>query len=243
MASKEAFPLGVYAQGQTRWLGKRIARETLWNAAKNKLRGKRVLDVGCGYGHYIQDFLNLGAAEVYGIDYLDNMIEQGNEKVCFECLSTHDMKFDKEFDVAMCIFVIMWSKNYEELLTSVSNVHKALKPNGVLFCYVPNCVAELKSWSEEDGVKYGYRRLFTDGLDDGDKMNVHFYDLKGKPTNWEMTFFRQETYERCFEEAGFRNVRVVDPVIRDEWRSEFGAEYVDKMLNPTRDLLFVAEKL
>lgn len=79
------------------------------------------------------------------------------------------MKFDKEFDVAMCIFVVMWSKNYEELLTvnrrllkpssetfqSVSNIHKALKPNGVLFCYVPNYVAELKSWSEEDGVKYG----------------------------------------------------------------------------------------
>lgn len=87
-------------------------------------------------------------------------------------------------------------------------------------------------------------------------MNVHFYDLEGiftflyssvfhlgKPINWKATFFRPETYERCLEEAGFRNVRVVDPVIRDEWRSEFGAEYVNKIVNPTRDLLFVAEKL
>src|SRR6185503_8741082 len=42
--------------------------------------GRRFLDVGCGPGHYCVTLAKLGAADVYGIDFAENMLEIARER-------------------------------------------------------------------------------------------------------------------------------------------------------------------
>src|SRR5262245_53936637 len=44
------------------------------------VKGKRVLDVGCGDGHYTRILRKAGAAEVVGIDISDRMIKLAREQ-------------------------------------------------------------------------------------------------------------------------------------------------------------------
>ena len=43
------------------------------------LTGKRVLDLGCGFGHVARYARQMGAAEVLGLDISDRMIEAARE--------------------------------------------------------------------------------------------------------------------------------------------------------------------
>lgn len=51
------------------------------------LTGKRVIDLGCGYGWFCRYALNSGAAEVKGIDLSEKMLERAQELTPYERIS------------------------------------------------------------------------------------------------------------------------------------------------------------
>lgn len=78
-----------------------IITEILDNAGIGK--GKRVLDVACGTGVLISDYLKRDVAGVTGIDISEKMISRArlkfdDERVCFICGDVEETEFDEKFD-------------------------------------------------------------------------------------------------------------------------------------------------
>ena len=117
-----------------------------WETLKGILpdfKGKRMLDLGCGYGwHSIYAMVN-GASSVVGIDISQNMLKVAKEKTHFFfflyiCGAIEDMDFKEEsFDIVLSSLAFHYIKDYKEL---IEKINKVLKPNGILIFTVEHPV-------------------------------------------------------------------------------------------------------
>ena len=110
-----------------------VTGEALYSQIDFPLKGKRLLDAGCGYGRYLKHFQKAGAI-VYGIDASRAMVELALEhNPNLKTLSVQRMEktsFKSNFfDVIVSRFAIQHAKN----LTPVfEELHRILKPGGYL---------------------------------------------------------------------------------------------------------------
>ena len=85
------------------------------------LTGKRVLDMGCGYGENCREFVRLGAADVVGIDISEKMLavaaeENACERVRFLRWSMSDLAvLPGEFDVIFSSLAMHYVKDFPAL--------------------------------------------------------------------------------------------------------------------------------
>ncbi len=98
------------------------------------LTGKKVLDLGCGYGFYTDYFKSIGA-DVLGVDGSANMVKiaRTRYKNCFfeVCDITEIFPFTNEsFDLIFCNQVLMDVENIENVF---SECYRVLKPNGIFY--------------------------------------------------------------------------------------------------------------
>lgn len=97
------------------------------------VKGKRVLDVGCGNGLLTAKLCALGA-DVTGIDASRSMLELAQTNcpaAHFELMDAADFSFAEPFDVVFSNAVFHWVEDQDALLTCV---RRALKPGGILVC-------------------------------------------------------------------------------------------------------------
>jgi ubiquinone/menaquinone biosynthesis C-methylase UbiE len=109
-----------------------------WETLKKVLpdfTGKRVLDLGCGYGwHCIYAMAN-GASSVVGIDISHKMLEVAKEKTHFtqiqyRCCAIEDVDFPAEsFDVILSSLAFHYGADYETL---IKKIYSMLKTGGNL---------------------------------------------------------------------------------------------------------------
>ncbi len=105
------------------------------------LKGKKLLDLGCGTGGHLQLYLKRGAAKVIGTDLSEKMLEQA-EKDLQKCgqfsgrFSLYHLPMEKlaelpecHFDVITSSFAFHYIEDFPALLASIAN---KLKPNGIL---------------------------------------------------------------------------------------------------------------
>lgn len=92
-----------------------------------KLSGKKVLDLGCGYGWHCQYAVDQGAEAVVGIDLSEKMLEKAREltdkgNVTFERCAIEDFDAeDESFDVIFSSLAL----HYVEDLRSVFQKHSS----------------------------------------------------------------------------------------------------------------------
>lgn len=96
--------------------------------------GKDVLDVACGTGVLIPDYLKRGAASVTGIDISPNMAESAKAKfpqpeVTILCGDVEAADFDKQFD---CIVVYNAFPHFPDPERLIERLSGLLKPGGSL---------------------------------------------------------------------------------------------------------------
>lgn len=117
-----------------------------WETLKGMLpdfKGKRMLDLGCGYGWYSIYAMENGASSVVGIDISQNMLKVAKEKTHFSeveyiCGAIEDMDFKEEsFDIVLSSLAFHYIKDYKEL---IEKINKVLKPNGILIFTVEHPV-------------------------------------------------------------------------------------------------------
>ncbi len=97
----------------------------------------RVLEVGCGNG-FLTDVLRQAVNHVDAFDYAENMVEKA--KVSFGEKNNrffHDnllapANLQGQYDVIVCVRVLINLRNFEEQKLALDNVHRALKPGGRL---------------------------------------------------------------------------------------------------------------
>lgn len=117
-----------------------------WETLKGMLpdfKGKRMLDLGCGYGWHSIYAMENGASSVVGIDISQNMLKVAKEKTNFSeveyiCGAIEDMDFKEEsFDIVLSSLAFHYIKDYKEL---IEKINKVLKPNGILIFTVEHPV-------------------------------------------------------------------------------------------------------
>lgn len=91
-----------------------------------ELAGKRVLDLGCGYGWHCRYALEQGAREVVGVDISQRMLEQArcrtiSERCRYLHMAMEDIDFPEAcFDVVISSLALHYVRDYADVLRRVA---------------------------------------------------------------------------------------------------------------------------
>jgi len=97
------------------------------------LQGKRVLDLGCGFGWHCRYAREQGASTVLGLDISEKMLERAREMsddpaISYRCLAMEDIEFTAgEFDVVISSLAFHYIQDLEEVYR---HIHHCLVPGG-----------------------------------------------------------------------------------------------------------------
>ncbi|KAI1708564.1 methyltransferase domain-containing protein [Ditylenchus destructor] len=226
-----------------------VVNPTIESTVGREVKGKRVLDIGCGNGEITRKLVEeWGAKEAIGVDSSEEMVSTArsrktdvdNSPITFLHLSALDLEFSQEFDVTTALFVLDLTSNLEELSRTIRNIARALKPGGIFFAYVLNGIQDLNPHAEKS-IECGARLILNPGPRfDGEHIKIQFYTA-GRPTaDATLTFFFRETYEKCLREAGFAQIKWINPIVSDKGIAELGKDYFESFLNSPGDVMFRA---
>ncbi len=190
-------------ESQFVYVNKKIVKERFTD-----LSGKRVLDLGCGYGWYTNYFFSVGA-DVIGCDGSTKMLELAKKKYpeCnFEYTNIEEkLSYDNnEFDIVFCNQVVMDIDNFEELFEEAFRI---LKAGGIFYFSIVHPVFYDCDWEkDENGFMYAKRIIRY--------LSEYSFDNKfwGKTTHYHRTISK---YINTAIEKGFRLMHLGEPVIYD----------------------------
>ena len=119
------------------------------------LKGKKVLDLGCGYGEHCREYKARGAEYVLGVDLSEKMLEVAKEEnpdIDFVREDISDLSFVKEkFDLVCSSLTFHYVEDFEKLMREISGV---LNDGGTLIFSQehPLTTAPLKghSWTTDE---------------------------------------------------------------------------------------------
>ena len=161
----------------------------------NPKKTEKIIDLGCGTGYYLFLLSNLGVKlNLVGFDYDEKAIEEARDNlkkksIDFIIGNLHRMPFeDKSFDKAVMSEVL---EHVEEDVAVLKEVHRILKPNGVIVISVPSInypfFWDPFNWVLQHSFNTHIKSGFFSGLWSGHLRLYLLSDLKSK-----------------FEKAGFR---------------------------------------
>jgi len=88
-------------------------------------KGKRILDLGCGFGWHCHYAIEHGAASVIGVDISEKMLavakEKTSKKIKYTCKSIEDIKFPKDsIDMVISSLAFHYLESFEDIIKNVS---------------------------------------------------------------------------------------------------------------------------
>ena len=137
-----------------RFVERRRLQRTAWEC--NRLRPKRILDMGCGAGNLLG---LLKGEEIVGIDLSDFLIHKATLRhkdkphIKIQKGNIEDLHFpDDWFDFIICSEVLEHVRDPKIVLTEI---HRLLKPNQYMVVTVPNenLINQTKKWVLKFGLK------------------------------------------------------------------------------------------
>ena len=116
------------------------------------LKGKRILDLGCGNGGMSKYFIEKGAKSVLAIDLSSNMINEAKEKnnaenITYVVLGMEDIsKIVGKFDIVFSSLAFHYVKDYDKL---VKDIYNLLDDNGILIYSQEHPIATASKYHKE----------------------------------------------------------------------------------------------
>ena len=111
-----------------------------------KNKPKKILEVGCGTGNYTKILLKRGY-EVTAIDISEDMLKIARGKCTCKFIEgdIRSVSINDKFDVCIAMFAVMGyiTKN-SDIIKALNNIHRHLKPNGILIFDVWNGLAVMR---------------------------------------------------------------------------------------------------
>ena len=138
------------------------------------IKGKRVLDIGCGMGQHAMQYAKMGALSVLGIDISEKMLgyarkHNAADNITYRKLAFEDMgQFGEKFDVITSSLAFDYAEDFGALM---KNIAALLEKRGVLVFSMSHPIA-----TAYDGVYDRYTRTTT-----GERLyaNLHNYGIEG----------------------------------------------------------------
>jgi SAM-dependent methyltransferase len=186
----------------------------------------RWLDIGCGTGVMLQDYVRIGIGQKVGLDTEPLCVERARAKGLDVRLTGADWDLSKlgKFDLISLCDVI---EHVADERPALRRVREALRPGGVLLVTVP---ALMSLWSSHDVINHHYRR----------------YDLKQLAAlfdagQWEIlkaSYFSSVLFPLIWGFRKIKNIRESRADAPPKHDNRFGPRVVDALLY----YLFVSER-
>ena len=96
-------------------------------------QGKRVLDLGCGFGWHCQYAIEHGAVHALGIDLSHKMLEEATKRnnsprIEYKCMAIEDFDYTPEsYDIVISSLTFHYLESFPDIC---KKVHRCLTPGG-----------------------------------------------------------------------------------------------------------------
>ena len=197
------------------------------------VRGKSVLDIGCGMGQHAKQYADLGAQHVLGVDISEKMLAYARQhfaapNITYQRLALEDISsLDGPFDLFTSSLVFDYA---EDLDTLMADVYRLLYSGGHFVFSMSHPMAT--AW---DGQYDRYTRTA-----DGTRLhaNINNYMVEGRRSvKWVINEY--EVYHRtmatiinAIARAGFMIERCEESHISDEMRTRYPAQFGGTLHRP-----------
>lgn len=200
------------------------------------LQGKRVLDLGCGFGEHCKKFVECGAEKVVGIDISEKMLEvaraeNGDSKITYVNMPMEDIAgLQEKFDVVISSLAFHYVEDFAGV---VRNIHSLLEEEGIFIFSQENplntCHSGGDRWTRDAKGNKLYMNLANYGVE-GERESVWFVDNVKK---YHRTF---STIANTLIDAGFAIEKMIEPLPTEELLKQY-PDYEDLFHKP--DFLLV----
>ncbi len=197
------------------------------------VRGKSVLDIGCGMGQHARQYADMGAKSVLGVDISEKMLAHARQhfsapNITYRRLALEDIHtLGSKFDLITSSLVFDYA---EDLGTLIADVYRLLRDGGHFVFSMSHPMAT--AW---DGQYDRYTRTA-----DGTRLhaNINNYMVEGKRSvKWVVQDY--EVYHRTMASiinaiagAGFLIERCEESHISDEMRALYPAQFGGTLHRP-----------
>jgi len=203
------------------------------------LQGKRILDLGCGFGEQCLKYVKKGAARVVGIDISEKMLEvarkeNADPKIEYIKMSMEELsRISEKFDVVISSLAFHY---VEDFATVAAEVYRLLNEGGVFVFSQENpintCHGKGSRWTKDENGKKLYVNFKNYGVE-GKRESTWFVDNVVK---YHRTF---STVVNNLADAGFIIERMAEPRPDEELLKKY-PEYDDLFHKP--DFLIVRSR-
>lgn len=204
-----------------------------------ELKGKSVLDLGCGFGEHCTRVIDEGATKVVGIDISKKMLEiarkeNNNSMITYINMPIEDIEqLTEKFDVVISSLAFHYVEDFSSVVKSVYNL---LNEDGTFLFSQENplctCHSGGNRWTRNENGEKVYLNLANYGVE-GERESTWFVDNVKK-------------YHRMFStilntliEVGFQIEKVIEPLPTEELLLAY-PDYYDLYHKP--DFLIVKAK-
>lgn len=184
-----------------------------WHALQKMLpgfKGKRVLDLGCGFGWHCQYAIENGAVSALGIDLSEKMLEEARKRnnsplIEYKCMAIEDFDFQPDtYDVVISSLTFHYLESFDDICRYV---HRCLSKGGIFVFSVEHPVFTAygtQDWYQDDKgniLHWPVDRYFDEGM-----RKAHF--LGEEVTKFHKTL---TTYVNGLIRIGFEITGLVEP--------------------------------
>lgn len=195
------------------------------------LKGKRVLDLGCGFGEHCKKFADYGAEKVVGIDISEKMlevamVENSDSKIRYINMPMEEIaQLQEKFDVVVSSLAFHYVEDFGGV---IRNVYNLLDENGVFIFSQehPLCTCHSGSnrWTRDENGNKLHLNLADYGVE-GERESVWFVENVKK---YHRTF---STIINTLIEEGFTIEKMIEPLPADELLEKY-PDYKDLFHKP-----------
>lgn len=223
------------AQSYKEWqnsLKRKFALEDTFFQHLGKVKGKSVLDAGCGAGYYTRKIKKLGAVAVVGVDVSQNMLEEALEEekkeplgIKYEQYSVAELPKLGEFDVVTAAYLLHYSKTRNDLFRMCKSIGLNLKKRGrFVTLNLDPC-----NPSQPDK-KYDCTIETSFPLKEGAVVSVTAYLDERKICSFDNYHWEKSSYENALRAAGFKTVKWNRIKVSRDGVKQFGKKFWENYL-------------
>lgn len=181
-----------------------------------EIKGKNILDYGCGTGKFARRLDNLGAS-VTGVDISAKAIDKAKNRysrnINYQFISNSDISHlkSKTFDMAMANFVLCCIEEDREIKKILDQIYQKLKDKGKLIILEPHPLSLGQDY-------ISMAREKPSNLQEGSSIRVQ---LSGLGKTFHDYWRPQSAYSTLFQKAGFKIIEIQEPTVKENTQEKF----------------------